>query len=44
MDMFMYSYGRKPKGERLRAVMLPPAIPECWNGVELADCFFVPAE
>ena len=30
-----FSYGRKPKGDRLKAIMLPASIPEAWNNADL---------
>lgn len=44
VNRFRFSYGRKPKGDRLRSVMLPAAIPERWNSAEVKDCFFDAAE
>lgn len=34
-NRFKFSYGRKPKGDRLKAVMLPTSIPEEWNNADL---------
>lgn len=34
-NRFKFSYGRKPKGDRLKAIMLPASIPEAWNNADL---------
>ena len=35
-NRYRFSYGRKPKGDKLKAVMLPDAIPEAWNQADLS--------
>lgn len=34
-NRFKFSYGRKPKGEKLEAIMLPSTISEQFNDIEL---------
>lgn len=34
-NRFRFSYGRKPKGDKLKSIMLPTAIPEEWNMADL---------
>ena len=36
-NRFRFSYGRKPKGDRLKSVLLPSAMPEQWNELDLSD-------
>lgn len=34
-NRFKFSYGRKPKGDKLKAVLLPKEIPQAWNNADL---------
>ena len=36
-NRFKFSYGRKPKGEKLEAIMIPSSINESFNKVDLLD-------
>lgn len=36
-NRFKFSYGRKPKGDKLKSIILPIAIPEDWNDANLRD-------
>lgn len=36
-NRFRFSYGRKPKGNRLKSIMLPTSIPEDWNNADLTS-------
>lgn len=40
-NRFRFSYGRKPKGDKLKAIVLPSSIPEEWNSYNLTDNLFV---
>lgn len=35
-NRYRFSYGRKPKGDKLKAIMLPGAIPGKWNDADLS--------
>lgn len=36
-NRFKFSYGRKPKGDKLKAIALPTVIPEEWNEANISD-------
>lgn len=39
-NRFRFSYGRKPKGDKLKSIILPASIPEEWNNCPLTNMFF----
>lgn len=38
-NRFKFSYGRKPKGDKLMSILVPDAIPQNWNKLDLEQYF-----